>query len=187
MRVAVIFAGGKSSRMGRDKALLEFGGKSLTKYQYEKLSKIFDKVYISTKHDKFDFDAEFIYDEGETFSPAVALYSVLKNAPADAVFVLSVDVPFIKEEYIYTLYSALNSHEIVTAKTVSGIQPMCAIYTKKVLPKLEQMINKDNHKLNFLLKQCDTNFINFDDEESFLNLNHPHEYELALAKTQSFK
>jgi len=62
-RNAIIFAGGKSSRMGRDKALLPFGEYStLCEYQYQRLAKIFETVHISTKEAKFDFDAPLIYD-----------------------------------------------------------------------------------------------------------------------------
>ncbi|MCF6173461.1 MAG: NTP transferase domain-containing protein [Campylobacteraceae bacterium] len=61
---AVVLAGGKSSRMGRDKALLQFGWyDTLVEYQYRKLEAIFDKVYISSKEDKFDFDVDIIYDK----------------------------------------------------------------------------------------------------------------------------
>ena len=53
----VIFAGGKSSRMGQDKALMPFGKyNSLAQYQCERLSKIFKNIYISSKTNKFDFD-----------------------------------------------------------------------------------------------------------------------------------
>ncbi|MGM0623845.1 MAG: molybdenum cofactor guanylyltransferase MobA [Campylobacterota bacterium] len=187
MRTAVIFAGGKSSRMGRDKAFLPFMQSTLIEYQYKKLCAIFDRVYISTKADKFDFDASFIYDSHDTFSPAVALRAVLKQLSCDEVFAISVDVPFIKQEDIYTLYSAKSDHEIVAAKTQGGVQPLCAIYSKSILPKLEAMLEKDIHKLNFLIKQCDSKLVDFEDEQSFLNLNHPHEYELALSKTQRFK
>ena len=56
--IAVILAGGKSSRMQQDKALLPFGEvNSLAEFQYRRLSKIFSKVYISSKYNKFDFNA----------------------------------------------------------------------------------------------------------------------------------
>jgi len=61
----VIFAGGKSSRMGENKALLPFAGfETLTEYQYTRLSKIFSSVYISCKDKSiFSFDANFIEDD----------------------------------------------------------------------------------------------------------------------------
>ena len=57
----VILAGGKSSRMGRDKALLPFRGfDSMTEYQIDKFKNHFKKIYISTKNrDKFHFKANF--------------------------------------------------------------------------------------------------------------------------------
>jgi len=67
---AVIFAGGKSSRMGSDKALLPFGGYgSLSEFQYHKLSRTFKKVYLSAKEDKFDFAMEDIHDRYEESTP----------------------------------------------------------------------------------------------------------------------
>ena len=75
----VIFAGGKSSRMGRDKSLLPFGGfETLTQYQYERLKKIFANVYISCKNrSKFDFDANFIEDDADfnTYAPTSGFIS----------------------------------------------------------------------------------------------------------------
>ncbi|MDQ1268445.1 MAG: molybdenum cofactor guanylyltransferase, partial [Campylobacterota bacterium] len=60
----VIFAGGKSSRMGKDKSLLPFGTfDTLTEFQLNRLGKIFKNVYISCKEkSKFNFEAEFIED-----------------------------------------------------------------------------------------------------------------------------
>ncbi len=189
MKEAVIFAGGKSSRMGEDKAFLPFGGTTLVRYQYDRLSSWFEHVFISTKKDKFDFEAEFIFDRGEVFSPAVALHSVLTHLQSEAVFVLSVDVPFLSKAHIDTLYNRLGDHEAAAAKTAGGTQPMCAVYTKKLLPALEKQLEKENHKLNFLLRNSDTVFVEFDDEEAFLNLNYKSDYEkaLALAEAQRFE
>jgi len=60
----VIFAGGKSSRMGEDKSLLPFGSFStLTEFQLNRLQKMFKNIYISCKKSsKFDFNADFIED-----------------------------------------------------------------------------------------------------------------------------
>lgn len=52
----VILCGGKSSRMGEDKALLPFASSnSLTQYQYDRLESYFKNIYISSKIDKFSF------------------------------------------------------------------------------------------------------------------------------------
>jgi len=67
---AVIFAGGKSSRMGKDKASLPFGSyDTLAEYQYQRLKKIFSDIYIGSKTDKFDFNAPLILDRYSVSSP----------------------------------------------------------------------------------------------------------------------
>ena len=97
---AVVISGGKSSRMGRDKALLEFGGyPTMAEYQYRKLEKIFDNVYISAKDDKFDFHSKLILDRYETSSPMVALASIGEQISDRAIFVLSVDTPMVDIAY----------------------------------------------------------------------------------------
>ncbi|HEY9190437.1 MAG TPA: NTP transferase domain-containing protein, partial [Sulfurovum sp.] len=67
---AVIIAGGKSSRMGEDKALLPFGPyRSLAEFQYHRLSSLFETVYISAKKHKFDFSCRVIEDIHQESSP----------------------------------------------------------------------------------------------------------------------
>ena len=58
---------------------------------------------------------------------------------------------------------------------------MCGIYHRSLYLEFKDMHKNNNHKLGFLLKNSKTNFIHFKDEKPFLNLNHPHEYQEALA------
>ena len=102
----VIFAGGKSSRMGQDKSLLSFGGfNSLAEYQYRRLSKLFSNVHISVKENKFDFEAPIIEDapSDNVFAPTAGFVAMFKELKDDRIFVLSVDTPFVGEEEIRKL------------------------------------------------------------------------------------
>lgn len=180
----VIFAGGKSSRMGKDKALLPFGGyNSLAEYQYRRLSKLFANVCISAKEDKFDFEATVIEDSTEenVFAPTAGFSAMFKKLKDEYIFVLSVDTPFVGEEEIRILLDS-NSEALdaVIAKTGSGSHPMCGIYRRSLLPSFEQMLKEENHRLGQLLKNSKTLFVDFEDERPFANLNHPYEYEEAV-------
>jgi molybdopterin-guanine dinucleotide biosynthesis protein A len=177
----IIFAGGKSSRMGQDKALLPFGKQStLSEFQHERLSKLFKKVYISAKENKFDFKVKVIEDRYKDSSPLVAIISIFETLKVDKVFILSVDAPFIDKEIIDKLLNANNRFDAVVAKSKSGIQPLCGVYKRSVLPIAKEHLKQKNHRLNNLLKKVETQFIPFEDDSLFLNLNHPHEYEKAL-------
>lgn len=181
----VIFAGGKSSRMGRDKSLLPFGGyPTLTEYQYARLAPLFERTCISAKErDKFDFDAAVIPDIVETgiYAPTAGFVSLFDHLDDERVFVLSVDTPFVAAEQIATLLANDGGNlDAVIAKTASGSHPMCGIYHRSLLPAFRRMLSEDNHRLGQMLQQAETRFVTFDDEAAFANLNRPDEYEAAL-------
>ena len=181
----VIFAGGKSSRMGEDKSLLPFSSfDTLTEYQLSRLNKIFKTVYISTKNrSKFSFEAAFIEDvkRDDTFAPTAGFVAIFEQLKDDRFFALSVDSPFVSEIEINKILEAdSDDADAVIAKTDFGSHPMCGIYHRSLQGAFENMLKNDNHKLGFLLKNSNTQYIHFKDEKPFLNLNHPHEYKEAL-------
>ena len=170
--------------MGEDKALLPFGDyTTLTEFQYSRLSKIFSSVYISCKDKKkFNFDANYIQDikTHNTFAPTLGFISAFKYLK-QSFFAISVDSPFIDNEIINKLLLIDKATDDTTiATTQEGMQPLCGVYHPSLLPAFEDMVQKEQHKLGFLLKNSKTQFVNFQDKEKFLNLNHPHEYKKAL-------
>ncbi|WP_297441600.1 molybdenum cofactor guanylyltransferase MobA [Sulfurimonas sp.] len=181
----VIFAGGKSSRMGEDKALLPFADfDTLTQYQYNRLSKLFSNVYISCKDkSKFHFPAAFIEDAKglDIYAPTLGFVTAFKELKEERFFALSVDSPFVGEDEIQKLLLSNNTNvNAVIAQTQEGMQPLCGIYSRTLLPKFEKMLDENNHKLGLLLKNTNTTFVYFDNKNAFANLNHPNEYQEAL-------
>lgn len=185
----VLFAGGKSSRMGQDKSLLPFGGSpTLTQFQYHRLSQLFDHVYISTKTaDKFDFEAPFILDHTTAdFAPTAGFVSAFETLSCERFFALSVDSPFVDEPHISRLLSCdKETLDAVIAKTASGSHPLCGIYHRSLLPDFQRMNTEGDHRLGKLLSMSSTLFVDFENEEPFLNLNHPHEYANACLILES--
>ncbi len=185
---AVIFAGGKSSRMGEDKALLPFANyPTLTQFQQDKLNTLFDKVYISAKENKFDFDCMVIQDNYTENSPLVGLISVFETLKAEEVFILSVDAPFVNKE---TIEKLLEHHEssfdVIVAQSPSGVQPLCGLYKRSILPLAYMQLKKGNHRLGDLLRLANTLFVKFDEDAPFTNLNRPEEYQKALSVLKTF-
>ena len=181
----VLFAGGKSSRMGEDKALLPFAGfDTLTEYQYTRLCKIFTTVYISCKDkSNFSFHANFIEDEknASVFAPTLGFVSVFKTLQLEKFFALSVDTPFISQNEIQKIVDAITPDaDAVIAKTQEGMQPLCGIYTRNLEKNFLQMLKENSHKLGQLLKNAQTTSVYFSDSKPFLNMNHPQDYKKAL-------
>ena len=177
----VLFAGGKSSRMGRDKALLPFGGFStLAQYQYERLRPLFRSVHLSAKSDKFPFTAPLILDDSELFAPTAGLLAAFECLQGDF-FALSVDTPFVDEKIVETLWTHYEhgACDAVIARSPGGSHPMCGIYTTRILPPLQKMVRMGRYRLGDLLQHSDTCFVDFDEEAPFFNMNTPEEYKAA--------
>lgn len=183
----VIFAGGKSSRMGRDKALLPFGGyATLAEYQYARLSRLFASVFVSVKTPAaLPNSLRCIADDPslELFAPTAGFISAFRSLDAERIFVLSVDTPFVDTEIIAALMRADGPGvDAVVARTAQGTHPLCSIYHRRLLPRFETMAASGEHKLGKLLQSINAEYVDFEDEACFSNLNHPHEYEEAVEK-----
>jgi len=181
---AVLFAGGKSSRMGTDKALLPYQEyKTMSEFQYRKLQKYFKTVYISCKENKFDFVCELLLDIQEVSSPLVALISIFEQLDVESIFVLSVDAPLVEESVIEKLFLNDNKrYDAIIAESPKGLQPLCAIYHRSILSQGQAALKNDMHKLTKLLKEANAHTVIFGNETPFTNLNHKEEYEALLSR-----
>ena len=181
---AVIFAGGKSSRMGQDKALLPFANTTtLSQFQYQKLDTLFQTVYLSAKTNKFDFPCQVITDNYEESSPLVGIVSLFESLEVDAVFILSVDAPLVDETVINKLYEVYRENpqvSAVIAKSPKGLEPLCGIYTREILPLAKEYLSTNNHRLTKLLDHSQIKVVHFSSNKPFTNLNTPEEYKAIL-------
>ncbi|MEA3353844.1 MAG: NTP transferase domain-containing protein [Campylobacterota bacterium] len=183
----VVLAGGKSSRMGKDKALISFGDSdTLTQYQYEKLRGIFHKVYISTKEDKFDFinKESLIFDTSDISSPMVALRSILNSVEDQKVFIMAVDTPLVLSKTISEIvdYALKTSFDIVVAKDTEGNRHnLCAVFDRSILPLIDKCIDEDIHKLNYLIDKTNFKELEFGVSDQFLNINTEKVYTKAVS------
>ena len=172
--------------MGEDKALLPFGNfDTLTEFQLSRLSKLFSNVYISCKDkNKFNFEANFLEDDSniDTFAPTAGFISAFKHLKEESFFAISVDSPFINLAVIKKLIAEdKETQDAIVAKTQNGVQPLCGIYHRSLERSFQDMQTNGNHRLGQLLKSSHTQYIHFDDEQIFLNLNNPEDYKEALS------
>lgn len=183
----VLFAGGKSSRMGEDKAFLPFGEHdSLIQYQVQRLKEVFEHVYISAKDaKKFNFTKTAVIEDldyNNISAPSVGFLNVFNTLKdSDAFFVLSVDAPFVNKNVIDRLLEVkTDQFDAIIIRTPSGIHPLCGIYTRSLLKPIKAMLEKSEYKLMHLLKKSKVCYIDIEDEMLLSNLNTPQEYQKAL-------
>ncbi|WP_072679658.1 NTP transferase domain-containing protein [Arcobacter sp. LA11] len=181
----VILSGGRSSRMGEDKALLPFSNaNSLTEYQYNRLKPYFKNIFVSSKIDKFDFlknkTKDLILDKGEEYSPIVALETILESINSQKVFIITVDTPLVKIESIKKLIDNSFKYDATVAQT-KKTHNLCGVFDKSNLLQIKAMLKNDIHKVGFLLKNINTNYVDFSLENEFINVNEKDDYLKAKA------
>ncbi len=184
--------------MGEDKSLLPFlNSKTLIQYQYEKLSTIFTNVYISTKNDKFNFinktknrsyKPNLILDTNPNISsPMIALQSIFKTLSEEKVFIITVDCPLILETTINKLIENSKDYDVTIAIDTDKQHNLCGVFNKSLLSKINNLIEKDIHKINYLIKQTNNyQEIMFSNKEQFINLNTIDDYKKANIISKSY-
>jgi len=189
----VILSGGKSSRMGEDKSLLPFNEyDTLIEYQYKKLSKLFKKVYISSKTDKFNFlnnSSNIILDNTKDISsPMVALDSIFEKLIFDKVFIITVDVPYVEFSTIKMIIENGNNCSITIAKDKNRVHNLCGLFSRNILFDIKKLLKKDIHKINYLIKNCSSyHELEFLNENQFINLNTIEDYNNAINISKDYR
>ncbi len=173
--------------MGEDKSLLPFDGYStLIEYQYQKLSKIFTNVFISSKVDKFDFlknKDKIIFDTSDISSPMVALQAIFEElSSVQKVFIITVDTPLIKDITIEKLIQESDSFDITIASCENKIHNLCGVFNCSIIDKIDDCLAKDIHKINYLVKNSNTNYKKFGYSKQFVNINTKEDYLLSYIK-----
>ncbi len=178
----VIQAGGKSSRMGTDKGLVEFRGVPLIKFILDQINRFGQETMIVTndpgKYLKFGIP---VYcDVLPNMGSLGGIYSALFHSSYENILILACDMPFLDLNFFTSLVEYLPNYDAVvpfqTKKKFA--EPFRSIYTKRTLPIIEQMLINDELKINDLFSKIKTKYVDIStldlEEESILiNLNEP--------------
>ncbi len=174
----VIIAGGKSSRMGYPKGLLDLNGYAFTDHIIYNTS-VFDRQCISANTDLYSgFGCDIIPDIFKDIGPMGALHSALNHCYSEYVFFIPCDMPFVSEETIFHLYNNLSdSCDAAVFSDGDRIFPTVGIYRKTALPFIEKQIKTGNYRLRELLCSLKTQYIPAPYPKQFKNINTPQDYQ----------
>jgi len=151
---AVILAGGRSSRMGRDKTLLEVGGQPLIARLADQLRPLFPEVLVSADDAaKYRFlDLPVIRDAVPDQGPLMGILSSLRAAGRDRVLVLAADIPVAEPAFIRELLRLSDQADVVMPVDANGrSEPLFAVYRKTVIPRAEAALAAGQRRVTALL------------------------------------
>lgn len=148
-----VLAGGRSSRMGRDKALLELAGKPLVLHAVVKLRRVCREVAVLGSNPELDAFAPLVRDVHPDSGPMGGMEAALLQSPFEWNLFLPVDVPFVPTAYLkrwvrHSLPDAAAKGARVLMFTVDQVpQPTLALLHRDVLPFLTEALERGEYKL----------------------------------------
>ncbi len=186
----VILAGGKSRRMGEDKRYLVVGEQTILERGLGVICSIFQDVLVVIAQDSppLGIDAKVVRDLLPDCGSLGGLYTGLMQATTPWIFVVACDMPFLDQAVIGQFTSRRATADIVMAKLDARLHPMHALYGKRCLPALEQMIQTRQLKIQEIVSQpslrvqyvTEAELLTIDPSwRSFQNVNTPSDLEAA--------
>lgn len=185
---AAVLAGGQSKRMGFNKALADFRGRPLIEHVVARLKALTpDVIVVSKTPELYTFTGvKSVPDAFPRHSSLVGIYSALQVASGEHCLVVACDMPFLNLDLLRYLGALAPYHDVVMPVLKQGPEPLHAVYSRRCLGPIEDLIAAGENKiLKFLphvrVRYVDEAVIRFFDPEllSFVNVNTPSELEQA--------
>lgn len=185
----LVLSGGKSTRMGTDKGLIEYHGVPQREYLYDLLSQVCEATFISLREEQeveLPSSVQTVIDLNEFKGPYNGLLSAHKKHPEAAWLVLACDLPLLDLEALKELISQRDTTKHATAFALKENplpEPLCAIWEPhafvKSLSYLESGVGTCPRK--FLINM-DTKLVFPKNKSTLLNANSEEEYKEAILK-----
>lgn len=187
-RAGFLLAGGQSSRMGVDKAFLNFGGTTLLDRALGVLQAACGSVTIVGDPAKFAGAGRVITDVFPGRGPLGGIHAALVDSRAELNAILAVDMPFVSAELVRFLIAAAedSSAVVVVPRASAGFQPLCAVYRREFAALAEQALQAGNYKIDAaftgvplrIVEEAELAAAGFS-AKNFLNINTPEDRRAA--------
>ena len=179
----IILAGGKSTRMGTDKALLKYQGKTFVQILYDNLNSICSELIISSNNPEIKIEgAKTVADEIKNIGPMGGLYTCLKYSKTENNIVVSVDTPFVSAKLLTEIYEQTQNYDISIVEHEKKVHPLIGVYHKNVVKILESELKSEKYKVIRFLEKTKHQVISVDNSYKIelLNINNPGDYKKLL-------
>ena len=194
---AIVLCGGKSSRMGRDKATLPFGPELMLQRVVRLVSQVVEPTSIvivaAIEQHLPTLPATVIVtrDELPGRGPLEGIAAGLKAMPdgVDAVYATSCDVPLLLPEFVIQMFERLGENEVAVPFDGQYHHPLAAVYRPRLLKLIHSLLESDRLRPRFLFDLVQTEEVTVETLRTvdphlltLMNLNHLEDYHAALSK-----
>lgn len=176
-----VLAGGKSSRMGQDKALVEHDGVTLLKHSIDRFRPLAREVIVIGDPSKYlGHWSAVVADDAIGEGPLRGIVTALKHSRYVKVLITACDMPLISDRLLVLLKKALDDGgDAIVPRHLGGTEPMAAAYHKRCLEPFERCLKEGTYRLSDALVTVDTRFMEIAPgkdgwpSELFRNINAP--------------
>jgi molybdopterin-guanine dinucleotide biosynthesis protein MobB len=178
-----IIAGGQSSRLGFNKALLPFQGKPVIERMLETLSPIVSSIKIIANNpaDYQFLNIETVPDIRPGCGPLSGIHTALSLSNTEYVLIVSCDLPLLTASTLGPLLLKYPGYDITMFKH-KLFEPLCAVYRRTCLPALEELIDHGEYRIIDLFPALNTRIIRIDQSDEFQSMNTKEDYERLQKK-----
>lgn len=182
----VVLAGGRSSRMGKDKALLPLGGRTLLEHVLDRVKPLTEDVVVVTRDPRRfqDLPARVVGDEPGPRGALTGLYSGLRATRNDLALAVACDMPFLNLRLIRYMALLAPGHDVVIPRVRGFLEPLHAFYRKSCLGPIREVLDRGEQKVIAFFPQVRVRVVEgwnlevFDPAyRSFINVNTPEDWE----------
>ncbi len=195
-----VLMGGRSSRIGTDKAFLKIGSKNFLENAVEKLRGFCEDVFVvlSRRQENQKHEIErltngvcVIFDVFQNRGALGGIHAALQACRREFAFILAVDLPLVETRLLFDLIScALKSKydAVISTDKSQNIQPLCAVYrVYKCLPTIEKLLTEtESASVRDFLARLEVEKVKAD-ETSLFNVNTIEDYERLIAIWRNLK
>lgn len=187
----LVLAGGASTRMRTDKALLDYHGQPQLRWAFELLAQFCAATFVSVRPDQREDPSRAglpqIVDRQPGIGPIAGISAALLEHPKAAWLVLACDLPFLTEQTLQHLIAHRDAHKVATAyrSAHDGLpEPLCAIWEPGARePVLAYIASGKQCPRKFLIN-ADTALLDLPERAALDNVNTREELEAAAAALQ---
>ncbi|MFC2023629.1 molybdenum cofactor guanylyltransferase [Chloroflexota bacterium] len=186
---AIVLSGGKSKRLGEDKALLMLDGEPLLARTIRSMGALSDDLIVVTNHPQSHraaaWPARLVPDETPGLGSLVGVYSGLKACRHPKAIVVACDMPFLSVPLLRYMVPLSRGYDVVIPRRGRFLEPLHAIYGRTCLPAIERVLASGRRRIVAFFDAAKVRFVEeeevstFDPHHlSFLNVNTLEDWEL---------